>query len=64
MRYAAIAAHFLMCNALFLVLAIAAWENGHLRDALTHPVMLGAFVTGSAIFATTMWLNRSRAAAP
>lgn len=61
-RSAAIAAHFLMSNFLFLVLAFAAWENGHLGEAIAEPIMIGALALGTMLFAVTMLVNRSPAA--
>lgn len=61
-RTAAIAAHFMMCNFLFLVLAMAAWENGHFTETIANPVMIGVLTFGTLLFAVTMRLTRHRAA--
>ena len=58
MKRIAIATHFLICNFLFLVLAVAAWENGHLLDAITNPVMIGSLAFCVLLFALTMRLTR------
>lgn len=66
-RAVAIACHFLMCNFVVVVMAIASWENGHLIETmplfLTEPILLGALIVGNALFAISMLLSRHRSEA-